>query len=536
MVDWQTTCARSGKIGAILSQIDWSAMPFGHPADWSDSFHDTLGFVLKTSHPMLIWWGPDFIQFYNDAFDRMAEPFLRDGGLGVPGRRHWRGFSEVIGADMRWVMSGKGSVQRDRQLVRTMVDDQMLERYWSYSLSPVDGQKGIGGVLLVCHDDTADYLATLALKSRETELAKIQYVGRYGSLEVDLTSGFRNERSPEYLAIHGLPPAERYEPHENWVRRIHEEDRHRTEHTFIEAVQGDSKGYSIQYRIVRPSDGRIRWILAKTQIERDNSGRAMRLIGVHSDITDHVNILADEQAMLAETLDLLSCAVILTDANGHVIRLNRAAEDLLDKKSAVRVRHNIIRASCSTANQELGAALSLAARAGAPTGKKGSIVKLSYDDDLPMLAHILPLARACTDGLPERSAVAAIFIQDPGTIRDSVRLLASTYRLTPAERRLLSNIFGGRNLLEAAIELNVSTSTVKTQLKAIFRKTGVNRQSELILLASRLSAPVLGEPISSTRNAYAGLKSDFSYMRSAADFETDDPASRAEMPPSPTTD
>ncbi|MBC9878907.1 PAS domain-containing protein [Bradyrhizobium sp. INPA01-394B] len=494
MVDWQTTCARSGKIGAMLSQFDWSATPLGRPADWADSFRDTLGFILKINHPMLIWWGADFVQFYNNAFDRMAEPFLRDVGFGVPAGRLWRGFCEVIDADMRWVMSGKGSVQRDRQFVRTKVDDREVERCWSYTLSPVEDENGICGVLLVCRDDTSDHVATLALKSRDTELARIQYVGKYGSLEVDLTSGFRNERSPEYLAIHGLPPAERYETHENWVRRIHENDRHRTEHTFIKAVQGDSKGYSIQYRIVRPSDGKIRWIFANTQIERDNSGRAMRLIGVHSDITDHVSHQTVEQARLAETLDLLRCAVILTDARGHLIRLNRAAEDLLDRKSAVRVRHNIVRASCSTADRALGAALRLAAEAGASA--QSLLVKLSHDEDLPMFAHILPIGGVCSESLPEASAVLAIFIQESDLIRDAVGLLASAYRLSPAEARLLSNILGGRNLPEAATELRVSTDTVKTQLKAIFRKTGVNRQSELIMLASRLSAPVLGERIS----------------------------------------
>jgi len=496
MVEWQTPCGRNGKIGAILSQFDWSATPLGRPADWAASLRDTLGFILKINHPMLIWWGADFIQFYNNAFDRMAEPFLHDVGFGLPAGSLWRGLCEVIDADMRWVMSGKGSVQRDRQFVRTKVDDREVERCWSYTLSPVEDENGICGVLLVCRDDTSDHVATLALKSRDTVLARIQYVGKYGSLEVDLTSGFRNERSPEYLAIHGLPPADRYETHENWVRRIHENDRHRTEHTFMKAVQGDSKGYSIQYRIVRPSDGKIRWISANTQIERDISGRAMRLIGVHSDITDHVSHQAVEQARLAETLDLLRCAVILTDARGHLIRLNRAAEDLLDRKSAVRVRHNIVRASCSTADRALGAALRLAADAGASARRESLVVKLSYNEDLPVFAHILPIGGVRCESLPEPSAVLAIFIQDSDHIRDAVGLLASAYRLTPAEARLLRNILGGRNLPEAAKELRVSADTVKTQLKAIFRKTGVNRQSELIMLASRLSAPVLGERVS----------------------------------------
>ena len=48
--------------------------------------------------------------------------------------------------------------------------------------------------------------AEQTLRRREQELAQVQKIGRVGGLEVDLRSGFRNRRSPEYLLIHGLPP------------------------------------------------------------------------------------------------------------------------------------------------------------------------------------------------------------------------------------------------------------------------------------------------------------------------------------------
>jgi hypothetical protein len=45
-------------------------------------------------------------------------------------------------------------------------------------------------------------------------------------MEVDLRgNNFKNVRSPEYLVVHGLPPAATHEPHEAWVARIHPEDR-----------------------------------------------------------------------------------------------------------------------------------------------------------------------------------------------------------------------------------------------------------------------------------------------------------------------
>src|SRR3954462_551208 len=64
-----------------------------------------------------------------------------------------------------------------------------------------------------------------ALQEREAELARVQRIGRVGGMEVDLREGFRNQRSPEYLTLHGLPPEAANETHQDWVRRIHPEDR-----------------------------------------------------------------------------------------------------------------------------------------------------------------------------------------------------------------------------------------------------------------------------------------------------------------------
>jgi PAS domain-containing protein/DNA-binding CsgD family transcriptional regulator len=492
MIDWRVTFNNCGKVGADLREFDWSTAPLGQPEGWPEALRVSLSVVLNANHPMLIWWGDELTQFYNDAFEKIARPFVRSHGLGASGKECWREISDLIDADIKYVVAGKGRVRRQRQLMRVAADDKQSHRYWTYSLSPINDRDEVGGVLFVCQDETDEHRATLARKSREAEFARIQHVGKFGGLEVDLTSGFHNRRSPEYLVIHGLPPSAEHETHENWVSRIHREDRCTTEQTFIKAVRGDCKGYSIQYRIVRPSDEKVRWISAKTEIERDNAGRAMRLVGVHTDVTDQVDVRAIEHARFTAALDLLRYAVMLTDANGGIVYKNRSADDILNKGLSVRSRHNVIRATRPAATQELSAALKLAARADVRIGNAGWVVRLSDDDALPIMAHVLPLAGiGHQDGL-EPSAVAAIFIRDWDDTGENAKLLATTHRLTLAETRLLSCILAGRNLSEATTELRVSTSTVKTQLKSIFRKTGVGRQSELILLASRLSVPVFG--------------------------------------------
>lgn len=72
--------------------------------------------------------------------------------------------------------------------------------------------------------------------------------------------------------------------------------------------------------------------------------------------------------------------------------------------------------------------------------------------------------------------------------------LTGAFRLTPAEVRLATRLCEGASLREAAKDLNVSVNTVRNQLTAVFEKTGVNRQSELVRALSDLgpvSRPLL---------------------------------------------
>nr|WP_249812634.1 PAS domain S-box protein [Bradyrhizobium sp. 141] len=124
-----------------------------------------------------------------------------------------------------------------------------------------------------------------ALQEREAELARIQRIGKVGGVEVDFREGFKNRRSPEYLMIHGLPLEAADESHEDWVNRLHPEDREATVKHFFEALAGTSEDYTAEYRIIRPNDGETRWIRVVAKIERDKDGRAIRLVGAHIDIT-----------------------------------------------------------------------------------------------------------------------------------------------------------------------------------------------------------------------------------------------------------
>jgi PAS domain S-box-containing protein len=125
-------------------------------------------------------------------------------------------------------------------------------------------------------------------KDSERGSAGLQQLVKVAAVTIDLRGGFRNEpRSPEYRAIHGLA-AEIDDGHEDWVRRLHPDDRDRAVQQFLDAVSGATEQLSYQYRIVRPNDGQVRWLATEVRIERSPDGSPLRLVGAHIDITDLV--------------------------------------------------------------------------------------------------------------------------------------------------------------------------------------------------------------------------------------------------------
>ena len=304
-----------GEMGALMRALDWSSTPLGRPESWPQSLRTAVRLVLNTNHPMFIWWGPNLIQFYNDAYRQTMGPERHPSALGQGGRECWAEIWPIIGPQIEQVMSGGGATWHENQLIPVTRHGGLQQVYWTYGFSPIDEDDGIGGVLVVCRDVTEDFIAAAALREREAELARVQQVGRIGGLEVDLRTGFRNRRSPEYLLIHGLPPDAAHESHEDWVRRIHPDDREATERKFRDAIASKARDYTVQYRIIRPNDGELRWILVRSTIERDANGRAVRLVGAHSDVTEQVlaeqalrqseeryRTLADQLAELNATL------------------------------------------------------------------------------------------------------------------------------------------------------------------------------------------------------------------------------------------
>jgi DNA-binding CsgD family transcriptional regulator len=74
-----------------------------------------------------------------------------------------------------------------------------------------------------------------------------------------------------------------------------------------------------------------------------------------------------------------------------------------------------------------------------------------------------------------------VFLSDPNMQQPiSIESLVSVYSLTPSEAQVAISLANGHSVDEIAKGSNHSAHTIRSQLKSVFRKTGVSRQSELV--------------------------------------------------------
>src|SRR3954451_5531653 len=284
------TMRPAGEMAARAAAHDWSKTSLGPRETWSPSLKLIVSTILASQFPMALRWGPEFVIVYNDGY----LPILGEKhpeALGKRFRQIWPEVQDQLGRLHQDLLSGKRQAMFAEDLLLRIQrrGKAMEDAYFTVSYSPVPDETtptGIGGVLITAVETTNRVAAERALRERQAELARVQEIGGVGGVEVDLRDGFHNRRSPEYLRIHGLPPEAANETHEDWVQRIYPDDREATERQFVDAVHGGATDYVAEYRIIRPSDGELRWISVKAEIERAEDGKALRLVGAHIDITE----------------------------------------------------------------------------------------------------------------------------------------------------------------------------------------------------------------------------------------------------------
>lgn len=186
-----------GEMGRLIRAYDWAKSPIGRPATWPQSLRTAVRLMLTSRHPMFIWWGPELIQLYNDAYRQTMGPERHPWALGARGRDCWAEIWPIIGPQIELVMHGEGSTWNEDHLVPVTRHGALQEVWWTYGYSPIDDEGGVGGVLVVCNDVTEQHLAKEALARANARL--LGDVGRLRDLFGQAPGFIAVLRGPEHV-------------------------------------------------------------------------------------------------------------------------------------------------------------------------------------------------------------------------------------------------------------------------------------------------------------------------------------------------
>src|SRR3954451_13808611 len=147
--------AGHGAGARALLAFPWATTPGGPVDSWPDQLRLLVQVMLSSEFPMMIVWGPQNTQLYNDAF----RPILRTGkhpaALGRSARETWAEIWEDIGPLFASVFAGEAVQNADHRLLinRNGYDE---ETYFTYSYSPIhDDSDLVAGLLVVATETTA---------------------------------------------------------------------------------------------------------------------------------------------------------------------------------------------------------------------------------------------------------------------------------------------------------------------------------------------------------------------------------------------
>ncbi len=164
----------SGEMADRTREFDWDKSILGPIEQWPQSLIVTVNNLLATKHPMFLWWGPELIQFYNDAYRRSIGSDKHPSALGQRGEDCWPEIWSVIGPQIAQVMSTGEATWNENQLVPIFRDGKLEDVYWTYSYSAVRDLDGsIQGTLVTCTETTTATIAATTLRRRLASLREL---------------------------------------------------------------------------------------------------------------------------------------------------------------------------------------------------------------------------------------------------------------------------------------------------------------------------------------------------------------------------
>ena len=277
-----------GEMGELIRGKDWSNTSLNNPETWPQSLRTTLSIVLNSKFPMFLFWGPEHICFYNDAF----RPSLGNDGkdpaiLGSKGAVFWKEIWKDIKPLINNVMAGGEASWSEDQLLPIYRNGAMEDVYWTFSYSAVIDETGMpAGVFVTCCETTNKVIAIKSLEEKEDQLrftieaAELAIWNVYPSTNTFIA----NKRLKEW---YGFNNDDDEIDVDAALARIDDKDRQKVVDAMTAALDPSIKAsFEIVHAVNNPSEKVKRFVLGKGRVLFNENDVPISFIGTAQDITD----------------------------------------------------------------------------------------------------------------------------------------------------------------------------------------------------------------------------------------------------------
>jgi PAS domain S-box-containing protein len=302
-----------GEMGELIRSYNWASTSLGAIETWPQSLLTTLSIILQSQFPMFLWWGPELIQFYNDAY----RPSLGMNGkhpdaLGQNAKDCWWETWSVISPLIGQILVGGPAVWMEDQLIPIYRNGVIEDVYWTFSYSAVKDESGkIAGVLVVCNENTSKIINLKKLQESEDLLRFAIEAAELGTFDYNpQTDTFKsNNRLKDWYGL----PLNSETPLSLTIDSIANADKQRVKDAIHTAMQYAYGGfYNIEYTIINPATKKERIVKAKGKVWFNEEKKPYRFNGTIQDITDQIashNKMQDAESLARATVERLQLAL-----------------------------------------------------------------------------------------------------------------------------------------------------------------------------------------------------------------------------------
>ncbi|MFJ7312032.1 PAS domain-containing protein [Pseudomonas sp. NPDC098747] len=321
---------------ALIARTDWSRSPLGAAGTWPQSLRTAVDIVIHSPMPMLLMWGPQLTQIYNNGFALLAGN-KHPHAFGQPAHQIWPELRDFTDPIYSAVLQGQVRTYSEQRF--TLQRDGKDSDFWlDLTYSPIrDERAQVAGILVTAIETNERRRIALELQQRSDESLRVQRdteerlqlalaaTDAVGTWDWDIGED-RFIADAHFAQLHGIDPARAGQlPISDYLNGVHPEDRALVARSIKHCITHGTE-YAEEYRLLLPG-GEQRWVFARGRCYKDHHGRPIRFLGAALDLTERKQT---EQALRQSQTELqliINAMPILISYVDHEerFRLNNAA-------------------------------------------------------------------------------------------------------------------------------------------------------------------------------------------------------------------